>query len=115
MNKPFVIGEGLRGSVTRVWEKPQDVLEAAVAAAAILKKRSSIASEVLEAMGYEGMVIPKQSFNDDDLYVWNTETLELIQNLGKQRWGWQPPEREGESFALGMTAKHKGIWRIPRG
>lgn len=24
MNKPFVIGEGLRGSVTRVWEKPQE-------------------------------------------------------------------------------------------
>jgi hypothetical protein len=42
MNKPFVIGEGLRGSVTRVWEKPQDVLQAAVDAAGALKKSSQL-------------------------------------------------------------------------
>ena len=69
--------------------------------------------EVIDAMGEDGVLIPRQSFNDDDWYVWEADTLEYVQNLGKNNFS-EPDVGPTRCCGRGMTAKRVGIWRVPQ-
>lgn len=64
--------------------------------------------QLLDDLGIE--VIPASRFNDDDGYIFNPQTLELLAVVG-------PSARrtfadyDGAVIRMGLSAKHLGLWR----
>lgn len=53
---------------------------------------------------------PKSWFNDDDLYVFNPDTHEIIERVpASRRFGYRVPE--GLASAIGLGAKYLPLWR----
>lgn len=86
-------------------------LEVIHIAADKIEKRSDLAKGILEMMGYDNMVIPKQSFNDDDWYEYNPVSKELVREYSCKMP--KPQPRAGFEVSRGMSAKYLGLWRLP--
>lgn len=54
-------------------------------------------------------VIPPQSFNDDDWYIYNPVTLELIERHGRSKAP-QPSVKCGQLAARGLRVKYLKLW-----
>ena len=54
-------------------------------------------------------VIPPQSFNDDDWYIYNPVTLELIEHYGRSKAP-QPFAKDGQRVARGFRVKYLNLW-----
>lgn len=83
-----------------------------------IKRRTSVASEALaeiQAMG--PWPVPVEAFNDDDLYVYNAKSKQLIRSFSCKdpqvieaaNVGFRV--RAGQTWAKGMAAKSLGLWR----
>jgi hypothetical protein len=83
-------------------------------AAARLEQRASVARQILADLGHIDLIIPVSRFNDDDYYVYNAESLELITSHGCKTYRFidQVPVKPGQAVAKGMRAKWLGLWRI---
>lgn len=71
-----------------------------------------LAKSILAELGAES--VPKQSFNDDDWYTYNTETLELQAGRGAH---YERPVQPAAPLKTvrGMTAKYLGLWQYKAG
>lgn len=58
--------------------------------------------------------IPRESFNDDDWYVYETDSKMLIGAYSGKIWPYKDvvPVKDGQTVARGIAAKYLGIWRI---
>ena len=67
---------------------------------------NQLAKRLLVALGAETVT----SFNDDDFYTYNTETLELQAGRGAH---YERPTQPAAPLKTvrGMTAKYLGLWR----
>lgn len=83
-------------------------------AAARLEQRAGIARQILADLGRLDLIIPWASFNDDDWYVYNVESLELVRTHGSKTYQYleQVPLKDGQAAARGMLAKNLGLWRV---
>jgi hypothetical protein len=71
-----------------------------------------LAKRILAELGAEA--VPMTSFNDDDIYTYNTKTLEL--QAGRGAHYEQIKERKHPLVEVrGMRAKHLGLWRYKDG
>lgn len=61
--------------------------------------------QLLADLGIEA--IPTTRFNDDDVYAYNPDTLELVQVRGPGNY-YRP---DGTVIAIGLRAKWLGLWR----
>ena len=73
---------------------------------------NTLATRILAELGAES--VPFKSFNDDDWYTYNTETLELQAGRGAHY------ERPAQPLpplktVRGMTAKYLGLWQYKDG
>ena len=60
---------------------------------------------------------PAMSFNDDDLYIYNNRTLEIVEHIGSKSMyrrelvnGPQQMGAAGLGWTRGLTAKRLGLW-----
>ena len=51
------------------------------------------------------------SFNDDDWYEYNAETLEYINHYSGKTWRDAPKVADGHKVVKGIRAKYLNIWR----
>jgi len=71
----------------------------------------------LDAAGPVRMPITEDEFNDDDVYIYDAATKELITSWPSSSHEVQYARRfgfridAGQSWAKGMAAKHLGLWR----
>jgi hypothetical protein len=67
-----------------------------------------LAKILLEALGAEA--VPAKSFNDDDWYTYNADTLELQAGRGAH---YERPTQPAAPLKTvrGMTAKYLGLWQ----
>ena len=71
---------------------------------------NSLARRILAELGAETV----QSFNDDDWYTYNTETLELQAGRGAH---YEQPTQPAPPLKTvrGMTARYLGLWQYKQG
>jgi hypothetical protein len=53
--------------------------------------------------------IPAQSINDDDWYVYEPRSKQVIYSIGGRV---QPPIKDGQAVVRGLSAKGLGLWRF---
>jgi hypothetical protein len=68
-----------------------------------------LAKRILAELGAETV----KSFNDDDIYTYNTETLELLPGRGAHSESIQQLEYP-LCQVKGMTAKYLGLWQYKK-
>lgn len=81
------------------------------AAASRLDTMGAIARDILATIEAINNPIPAHRFNDDDFYVYDEATLELLQEVGCKA-GWRPVAKPGQAVARGMRAKWLGLWKV---
>jgi hypothetical protein len=79
-------------------------------AAGRLAHRCNIAEQILADLATLDKLIPVESFNDDDWYVYEVDSLKLICTFSSKSA--RPVPFPGENAARGMRAKHLGLWRV---
>ena len=65
--------------------------------------------EVADKVAARMAPLPRSSFNDDDWYVYDTATLEIVQHYGSKSR--RPQAQLGQCCVSGMSAKYLGLWR----
>ena len=78
----------------------------------------NIAQEMTQALSQIPDQVLHPTFNDDDLYIYKTDTLEIVDVIGCKESSYRMVKAsqmpEGYSKAKGMTARYKGLWHMPK-
>lgn len=64
-----------------------------------------------ELSDQETGVIPASKFNDDDLYVYDPGSMELIEQVAASNVARHLAANPSLSACIGLTAKYLGLWR----
>ena len=81
-------------------------------AARSIEAKANLAAEILDELGM--VAVSMRSFNDDDWYTYNTETLELKEGRGAHYERPTQPKAPLKTVR-GMTAKHLSLWVYKQG
>lgn len=61
----------------------------------------------------KAQLVPVQRFNDDDWYLYETDSLMLVNRFSGKTWKRNEIVAEpGVSVERGLTAKFRGLWEI---
>ncbi len=71
---------------------------------------AQIVSELAKADS--AVMLPAASFNDEDFYLFETDSLMLVRKIGRSSlpFGKPPAAPAGHSIVKGIRAKNLGLW-----